>query len=171
MPIRTRRIQVTRQQKHILLLALFLIKHQHGGARPSKQQVLNFIDLHCLIAIRAEDRKTVTTGEEAWANSIAWRRADLVKESCVAMPKRGEWQITPTGEKRIIEWCATIDAFATRKADWENNLRAFESIFMETVVITRETVVAARHANEIARRIFPNCSPQISPGIEGKLEL
>jgi len=58
MPRGTRRLQINRQQKHILLLALFLLKHLHGEARPPKRQVLNFIDLRHLIQIRNEDRRT-----------------------------------------------------------------------------------------------------------------
>jgi len=69
--------------------------------------------LHHLIQIRDEDRRRVATGEEAWANDIAWRREDLKEEGLLTMPEHGDWQITASGERRIIEWCAIMQHFAS----------------------------------------------------------
>ena len=111
MPRGTRKLQINRQQKHILLLALFLLKYAHGKPHPLKRHVIGFIDTKNLITIRPEDRKIVATGEEAWENSIAFRRADLKAEGCLTMPDIGVWQITPSGERRLIEWCAVMNEF------------------------------------------------------------
>src|SRR2546430_1137925 len=167
----TRRLQVNRQQKHILLLALFLLKYQHGNTRPAKRQVLNLIDLHHLIQIRDEDRRRVATGEEAWANDITWRREDLKEEVLLTMPEHGEWQITASGERRIIEWCAIMHHFATVTPDWETRADRFEDLFEEKVVITKQTVLAAQRAYEIATRLYPRDLPEVPEHIKGKIRL
>jgi len=82
--------------------------------------------LHHLIQIRDEDRRRVATGEEAWANDIAWRREDLKEEGLLTMPEHGDWQITASGERRIIEWCAIMQHFASVTPDRETRLDRFE---------------------------------------------
>ncbi|HWB60045.1 MAG TPA: hypothetical protein VG733_11175 [Chthoniobacteraceae bacterium] len=171
MPRGTRKLQINRQQKHILLLALFLLKHAHRKIYPLKRDVIGFIDSKNLMLIRDEDRKKVATGEEAWENKIAFRRADLKEEGCIAMPDIGIWQITPAGEKSSIEWCVLMNEFATRNSDWEKKLDALESIFFEKIVITRETVLASLNAFEIAKRVFPDDIPQLSPEQRSSMDL
>jgi hypothetical protein len=97
MPRGTRKLQINRQQKNILLLALFLLKHAHGKAQPLKRHVIAFIDTKNLIIVRPEDRRTVATGEEAWENSIAFRRADLKAEGCLTMPDIGFGRLRQRG--------------------------------------------------------------------------
>jgi len=171
MPRGTRNLQINRQQKHILLLALFLLKHAQGKVRPLKRQVISFIDIKNLILIREEDRRTVATGEEAWENSIAWRRADLVAEGCLTMPARGEWQITAAGERRVIDWCAIMHYFTTLKPDWQKHLSALETIFEEKVVITEQTILAAVAAFDIAKKLFADDLPEVPADVRGRIRL
>lgn len=166
-----RKLQINRQQKHILLLALFLLKYAHSKPHPLKRHVLSFIDTKNLILIGPEDRKIVATGEEAWANSIAFRRADLKAEDCLTMPDIGVWQITPGGERRLIEWCTIMNEFATVNRDWENRLDSLEEFFEEKVAITKDTVVAAQNAFTIAKRLFPELIPEVSPEMRGRIRL
>lgn len=113
----------------------------------------------------------VTSGKEAWANDLAWRREDVKNEGCLTMPERGQWQITPLGEQRIIEWCAIMEHFAASNADWENRLSAFETIFEESVVITKDTVISARQAYEIARKRAPDDLPTVPVEVAAKIQL
>jgi restriction endonuclease Mrr len=171
MPRGTRKLQINRQQKHILLLALFLLKYAHGKPHPLKRHVIGFIDTKNLITIRPEDRKIVATGEEAWENSIAFRRADLKAEGCLTMPDIGVWQITPAGERRLIEWCAVMNEFVALHPDWEKRLDSLEDFFEEKVVITKDAVLAAQSAFGIAKRLFPHAVPEISPEMRGRIRL
>ena len=171
MPRGTRKLQINRQQKHILLLALFLLKYAHGKPHPLKRHVIGFIDTKNLITIRPEDRKIVATGEEAWENSIAFRRADLKAEGCLTMPDIGVWQITPAGERRLIEWCAVMNEFVALHPDWEKRLDSLEDFFEEKVVITKDAVLAAQSAFGIAKRLFADAVPEISPEMRGRIRL
>ena len=117
MPRGTRKLQINRQQKNILLLALFLLKHAHGKAQPLKRHVIAFIDTKNLIIVRPEDRRTVATGEEAWENSIAFRRADLKAEGCLTSPFRFFLAISRMSRKSRPIWVehfidATEEPFA-----------------------------------------------------------
>ena len=168
---RTRTVQRTRQQKHILLLALFLLKHDQKMSSPERRYVTKFIGFRNLITIREEDRKIVSTGEEAWENSIAFRREDLKEEGCLEMPRHGVWKITPLGEKRIIEWCALIHYFVAVRPKWQEQMDAFEIVFEEKVVITKDTVNSALYAFELAKKIFPNAIPEVPADIQGKITL
>ncbi len=167
----TRQLQVNRQQKHILLLALFLLKHAHSKPRPLKGRVINFIEANRLLIIRPEDRRVVATGETAWENRIAFRRADLRAEGCLTMPHRGMWQITPAGEQRLLEWCVVMNEFVTQHPDWENQLNGLESFFEAKVVITKEAVLAAQRALEIAKINFPGAIPEVSEEMRGRIRL
>ena len=166
-----RKLQINRQQKHILLLVLFLLKYAHGKPHPLKRHVIGFIDTKNLITIRPEDRKIVATGEEAWENSIAFRRADLKAEGCLTMPDIGVWQITPAGERRLIEWCAVMNEFVALHPDWEKRLDSLEDLFEEKVVITKDAVMAAQSAFGIAKRLFADSVPEISPEMRGRIRL
>jgi hypothetical protein len=171
MRIRTRRVQINRQQKHILLLALFLLKYKHGKAQPEKRHVLQFIDFKNLIAIRDEDRQEVSNGDEAWANDIAWRRADLKDEGSLSMPDHGLWAITAEGDSRLIEWVTIMYFFSETHSDWQTRLSDFEFFFDEQVVITADTVLSAREAYLIAKDRFPGQIHDVSDEVKGKLRL
>jgi hypothetical protein len=171
MPRGIRKLQINRQQKHVLLLALFLLKYAHGKPYPLKRHVIGFIDTKNLIIIRPEDRKIVATGEEAWENSIAFRRADLKAENFLTMPDIGVWQITPAGERRLIEWCAVMNEFVALHPDWEKRLESLEDLFEEKVVITKDAVLAAQSAFGIAKRLFPDVVPEVSPEMRGRIRL
>ena len=127
--------------------------------------------MHHLIQIRDEDRRRVATGEEAWANDIAWRREDLKEEGLLTMPEHGEWQITASGERRIIEWCAIMHHFASVTPDWGTRLDRFEDLLEEKVVITKQTDLAAQRACEIPTRLYPGDLPEVPEHIKGKIRL
>lgn len=172
MPRGTRRIQVARQQQHILLLALFLLKHEQKRRYPEKDDVVRFIAARNLIAISAGDREAVSTGEERWANRIAFCRADLKKDGLLAMPKRGIWQITEAGELRLLEWAVILHYFATVNENWEDRLEGFASVFGEEKIdITNDTIRAAGEAYRIAEELFPERIPAVSNEVKGKIRL
>lgn len=166
-----RKLQITRQQQHVLLLALFLLKHILHQPRPEKRQVINFIRIRKLILIREEDRQPVSTGEEAWENSLAWQRSVLRDNGSLAMPERGIWQITLSGEDRLLEWCAIMHGFVAKHANWENCIEVLESIFEEKIAITKETVLGALEAYEFASRLFPERIPNLADDIKGRIKL
>src|SRR5260370_35048521 len=77
MPLRSP--QKVRQQRRVLLLALYILKRR-GHDRPPKKQVLNFISWQRLMHVPADDSDLRSTGDEIWENDLAWKRADLKKD-------------------------------------------------------------------------------------------
>jgi hypothetical protein len=163
-----RNIKITRQQKHILLLALFLLRHEHNQPRPEKRQVLNYIRLHNLIHLRDEDRQRISASEESWENDISWRREDLKAEGFLTMPEIGIWQITPDGEHHISRWCALMRYFTLATPDWPERLDLLETVFDEKIVITCDTVLEAIQAYDIAVRVFHPESTTVPDEFKGK---
>jgi Mrr N-terminal domain len=100
--------QKVRQQKRILLLALYLYKKKFGFESRNRQQVRRFILHHHLMHIPADDSDLRSTGEELWENDLAWRRADLKAEGFIDMPKHGQWRLTELGEKEVEAWALRV---------------------------------------------------------------
>jgi hypothetical protein len=100
--------QKVKQQRRVLLLALYLLKRRYGVDPPPKYQVLNFISLRRLMHVPADDSDYRSTGDEIWENDLAWKRADLKKDGLLDMPKYGFWQITKRGEEDVEAWAQHV---------------------------------------------------------------
>ena len=87
------------------------------------------------------------------------------------MPHRGMWQITPAGERRLIQWCCVMHEFVASHSDWTQHLDDLEEFFQETIVITKNTVLAAETTFEIAQKNLPDAIVEVSPEIRGKIGL
>lgn len=171
MPRRSQKVQVNRQQKHILLLALFLMKYKEHRPLPKKRDVIRYIDIKHLIAIRDWDREIVSNNEARWANSIAWRREDLKKEKCLEMPSRGTWKITDIGERRLLEWVGVLNQFAEKYPDWADLLMQLEDCYGEKVVITGDTMTAAQQALDLGNEKLPGSVPPVPENLKGFMRL
>ena len=93
--------QKVKQQRRVLLLALYLLKRR-GYDRPKKKQVLNFISMRHLMHVPADDSDYRQTGDEIWENDLAFRRADLKSEGFIEMPDHGIWAITPFRSSSVM---------------------------------------------------------------------
>lgn len=168
----SRRVQVNRQQKSILLLALFLLKYKNKRNAPPKNDVLRFIERQNLMAISDSDFERTTTGELAWENDLAWRRTDLKMEGHLAMPYRGAWQITSDGEDRLLEWVSILNCFISMNDDWENKLDRIAELFgEEKVLVTPSTIHAAQEAYNLAQILFPSRIPAVPESRQGRVKL
>jgi hypothetical protein len=111
-----------KQRRMVLLLVLFILKYKYGKSWPDKTQVTNFVSIHQLLRLRPEDRKKVSTGEEAWVNKLAWTRNDLKDSGLLQMPETGVWAITPSGEDAALKWMggdrSSDDEVVARNRAW-----------------------------------------------------
>jgi hypothetical protein len=64
-----------------------------------------------------------------------------------------------------------MNEFVTLHPDWEQRLDGLETFFEEKVVITKDTVLATQTAFDIAKRLFPNDIPEVSPEMRGRIRL
>ena len=166
------RLQVNRQQEHILLLALFMLKHKVKKDSPPKKQVLGFIRIRGLIQVREWSNERLSNGDLAWENDIAWRRQDLKDNYYLRMPETGLWQITKLGEDRLLRWATLVHYYLEAHESLEGRLDAIGCFFgEEKVVITDETIMLADEAYEIAASTFPERIPQLTEEEKGKIRL
>ena len=117
MPIRAP--QKVKQQRRVLLLALYLLKHRYNEANPPKRQVLNFISLRHLMHVPADDSDLRSTGDEIWENDLAWRRADLKTEEFI----EGDWQITTKGEAEVESWARRVKELTDADPRWTERFK------------------------------------------------
>ncbi len=82
-----------KQQRRVILLALYLLKNFFGDAHPVKRKVIRFVHAQNLIHIPSTDSATRSTGESVWENDLAWKREDLKELGLLRMPERGVWEI------------------------------------------------------------------------------
>lgn len=110
--------QKVRQQKRIVLLALYLYKKKFGFENRNRKQVLRFILHHRLMHVPADESDLRSTGEEIWENDLAWRRADLKAEAFIDMPQHGQWRLTELGEKEVEAWAQRVKELRPRFRLW-----------------------------------------------------
>lgn len=168
----TRKLQVNRQQKNILLLALFILKHKIKKHDPESKQVLNFIKFQKLIIITEADLVLVSKSQLTWENNFAWRRQDLKEEGALTMPQRGIWKITEHGEDLVLVWASILHYFTEVNDNWEDKLDGLREIFGEDkVIITSNTIRLAEEAYRIALDKMPNRLPLLTDEMKGKIRL
>ncbi|PYI92471.1 MAG: hypothetical protein DME97_09095 [Verrucomicrobia bacterium] len=90
-------MHITREEEIAVLYAL----HCHGGTA-SKSQVVELILRNKLLQPRVDDEEIVATGERRIVNRIAWLRQNLKQKGDLMMPRRGVWQSTPAGRRRLF---------------------------------------------------------------------
>jgi hypothetical protein len=156
-----------KQQRRVVLLALYLLKNHCGRPNPDKHMVLRFIRSQHLMHIPVDDELPRSTGDKVWENDLAWKREDLKESGLVRKPAHGIWQITEHGERDVEAWAARVEAFTRTKPDWKADLSAHlqagaesDDDFHPEYYITEETVnwglkIVARSLNQPAQTV-PN---------------
>ena len=113
-----------KQQRRVVLLALFLLKNRFGDHRPLKRKVLRFIRSQHLLHVPQADEDTRSTGDPVWANDLAWKREDLKEQGLLRMPEHGVWQITEHGEGEVEAWALRVKEMTDSKPDWVSDFKA-----------------------------------------------
>ena len=139
-----------KQQRRVLLLALYLLKNRFGAHRPEKRKVLRFIRSQRLMHVPKDDEDSRSTGDAIWQNDLAWKRADLKEQGLLTMPERGIWQITEHGERDVEAWASRVKEITNSKPDWKADLNAHLAVeadsdddFHVEYYITEDTVAWA----------------------------
>jgi hypothetical protein len=112
-----------KQQRRVLLLALYLLKHHCRVNFPKKKQVLNYISKKHLMHVPADDSDYRQTGDEIWENDLAFRRADLKSEGFIDMPDHGIWRITPLGEADVETWARRVKELTDADPNWADQYK------------------------------------------------
>jgi hypothetical protein len=138
------------QQRRILLLALYLLKHRCGRHSPEKRMVLRFINSQHLMHVPTHEEESRSTGNAIWENDLAWKREDLKEVGLLRMPQHGVWQITEHGERSVEAWADQVRQFTKTKPDWQARLNAhlqagaeLDAEFHLEYYLTEEAVRAA----------------------------
>lgn len=136
-----------KQQRRVLLLALYLLKNRFGVGRPPKRRVLRFVRSEQLMHVPANEEARRSTGEAVWENDLAWKREDLKEQGLLRMPEHGIWQLTEHGEREVEAWAQRVKEMSEKQPDWAADLRAhsdpeaeFDDDFHYEYYITEQTV-------------------------------
>ncbi|MSU59427.1 MAG: hypothetical protein EXS35_14860 [Pedosphaera sp.] len=136
-----------KQQRRVLLVALYLFRKLYGIASPHKRKVLRFIRSRGLLHIPAKDEETCAAGEMIWEHELSWHRNSLKNEGFIRMPEIGIWQMTEFGERDVEDWAQRIKQMTDSKPDWVADFKVhsdpeaeFEDQFHYEFYITEETV-------------------------------
>jgi hypothetical protein len=113
-----------KQQRIILLLALYILKNYHGNHYPQKRKVLRFIQSNGLIHVPSSDEATRSTGDFVWENDLAWKREDLKEDGLLRMPEHGVWQITEYGEHEVELWAQRAKEMTNARPEWRTDFEA-----------------------------------------------
>lgn len=113
-----------KQQRRVVLLALYLLKKRFGKHHPLKRHVLRFIQTQHLMHVPATDQDMRTTGDAVWENDLAWKREDLKELGLLRMPRHGVWEITEEGEKDVEAWAQRMKGVVEKRPDWQKDFRA-----------------------------------------------
>src|SRR5438477_8070136 len=79
-------LKKVKQQRRVVLLALYLLKHLAGDSQPAKRKVLRYITSNRLMHIPAGDERRRSNSEPTWMNDLAWKRADLKDDGFLRKP-------------------------------------------------------------------------------------
>lgn len=146
--------RLTRQRRVILLLALFRLKYLHHKVNPSRAQVTNYIEIYHLMMIRDGEREKVSTGEEGWANSVAWTRNDLKDLGLLNAPDRDVWALSRLGEKSLFGWMEEVEHWL-KSYPPSTMIRLLAEVLGEDIIFTEDTFTKAHEAYEVFCEKFP----------------
>src|SRR5205823_3132080 len=140
-------LKKVKQQRRVVLLALYLLKHLAGDSQPAKRKVLRYITSNRLMHIPASDERRRSNSEPTWMNDLAWKRADLKDDGFLNMPDNGIWQITDHGERDVEQWAQRVKEAAESKPNWREDFKAhwapdaeIDDDFHNDYYITEETI-------------------------------
>lgn len=146
-----------KQQRRVLLLALYLLKNRFGDHHPPKRKVLRFVQSQHLMHIPSEDKDMRSTGEAIWQNDLAWKREDLKERGFLLPSEHDAWRISEHGEREVEAWAQRVKDTTEKWPDWVADFKAhsgpyaeFDDDFHYEYYITEETV---RWALKIATKI------------------
>lgn len=112
-----------KQEKRVLLLALYILKKKHGFANVRKRHALNFIKGKHLMKIPEDERAMRSDYDEIWENDIARKRQDLVDSGRIEKLRDVDaWQISEKGIVEVEDWAKHVQAFTQMKDDWRKDL-------------------------------------------------
>jgi hypothetical protein len=114
-----------KQEKRVLLLALYILKKKHGFASVRKRHALSFIKGKQLMKIPEDERAMRSDYDEIWENDIARKRQDLVDSGHLEkMRDVDAWQISEKGVSEVEDWAQRVRAYTQTKVDWRRDLEA-----------------------------------------------
>ena len=113
-----------KQQRRVLLLALYILSKVHGLAAPRRQKVLRFIRSSGLLFIPQKDEESCEAGCQVWEEEVSWHRNWLKNEGFMKKSEHGIWQITEKGERDVEAWAQRIKKHTESKPDWTHNFQA-----------------------------------------------
>lgn len=193
--------QIGTQQERILLLSLFIIKHEKGirESRPHASKVLNIIKFRNLMVIRPSDEELVENGsEKLWQNRLRFQHSNLKERGWMRRGSGdGHWEISPAGEQEIVNWCGYLRTWKDKHEDWESRLSpnfyanpnattvdlsdffdADETILDEEnqrrtgmIIICSQTVEEAIRVLEMAALLSPPILPNLIETMIGKFPI
>ena len=136
-----------KQQRRVLLLALYILRKVHGIATPRRYKVLRFIRSSGLLFIPPEAEADCSAGCKVWEEELSYHRLALKHEGFLQMPRWGIWEITESGMHDVEAWAHRIEKLTKRKPDWAHNFKAqadpeaeFTDEFHYEFYITEEAV-------------------------------
>lgn len=136
-----------KQQRRVLLLALYLLKNRFGDRRPTKRKVFRFILSQGLMHVPKGDNDIRSTGETVWENDLAWRREDLKEEGLLLKSEHGIWQMSEKAEREVEAWAERIKQMADSTPDWVADFKAhadpeaeYDDEYHYEYYITEETI-------------------------------
>ena len=107
-----------RQEKLILLLALYTLRKKFGFSVVTKDHALRFIAKKNLMTIPLDELDKRTGADAIWENDLAWRRKDLVESGLMTFRPKNEWEISARG-MGVVEACATkVEEAIARGLTW-----------------------------------------------------
>lgn len=112
-----------KQQRRVLLLALYILKKRHGVSAPPKKQVIGFIEIHRLMHVPEGDLLLRSSGEPVWKNDLSWKREDLKENGLLQMPQHGVWQLTKLGEQEVEAWALRVKEVTEKRPDWAKEMK------------------------------------------------
>jgi len=136
-----------KQQRRVLLVALYVLRKFHDIPTPRRQVALRFIRSSGLLFIPPDGEKDCSAGCKVWEEELSYHRLALKAEGLIKMPEWGIWQITEFGERDVEAWAQRVKKTTDSKSDWIADFKArsspeaeFEDHFNYEYYITEQTI-------------------------------
>jgi hypothetical protein len=131
--------QTTKQQRGVLLIALLGIRRMNRNPKPTRQEVLNFINRKMLIAWNEHEIDLSDSNCSVGENRISWRRkdfvmADLLKHAPSKASWPANWHLLGPNRTEYGIWELTDAGLAKAEkivTDWEQRFEEHSQFFDE----------------------------------------